>query len=98
MGSLFEAYGVPETENYTNVLAYFYRVKYTIDEYEYSEILMVKADDLTLKEEGKFEAASDEYVPFFEALIAQYEEALGEALEDFFPELAGKNTGTFKQD
>jgi hypothetical protein len=175
MGSLFEAYGVPETENYVNSLTYFYKVKYTIDEFKYCQIAAIDAENLTLKEEGKFDdiqfydvyiqgpenggehypyddaefsatvkdneimapffdqignnvnpsvgrtdkdlekefmqafvdgtlsreakydSTSEDYNPFFEGIIASYDLSCKEYINREYPELSGKNTGTFSQ-
>lgn len=175
MGSLFEAYGVQGTENYVNSLTYFYKIKYIIDEYKFCKIAAVNAENLTLKEEGKFddiqffdvwiqgpedagvgypyddaefaatvkdnelmsgffsviannvnphversdkdlekeflqafvegtlaretkyESTSNDYNPFFEGIISNFDLDCKEYIEYEYPEMSGKNTGTFSQ-
>ncbi len=176
MGCLFQSYGVPGTENYTNGLAFFFREKYTMSGEEKCQIRAVVTNNLTLKEEGKFEdfqfsfdvieasfssgypvddaqfaamitdpaqmagdyqrfehdivtdgadmnsyfydcndeffaayadgslvrevkydSASDSYNGFFDGVASYFDNAMDSGINLYYPELSGKNTGTFSQ-
>ena len=172
MGSLFEAYGAPETEDYINSLTYFYKIKYTITDSAFCKIAAIKTGSLTLKEEGKFDdiqfydvfipgpegdggypyddeefaayvdseeviftdigrdvnpnvkkldkdqqtvflqafvdgtlsrdavydSTSEDYNSFFEKIIAAFDRECKRYIDNDFPELSDKNSGTFSQD